>query len=204
MKRVLIAGVAGAIVYYVWQMLTWIVLPIHGPTILSMPNEAPIREALIAQDLETGLYSVPYGSDEEMMDPDSEFTKRHKEGPLFVVFYQKEGMEPMPMSMLGIGILTDFLGATIAAAMLCCAVGGCCCRTYWQRVAFISGFGVFLALMSHVAYMNWMRFPAHYSAMMILDAIVGWFLAGLAIAAIIKPTANGDCVMPDPPARSEG
>ena len=84
--------------------------------------------------------------------------------------------------------MTDFLGSLIAASMLCCALGTC--RSYFQRVGFVTGFGVFLALMGHFAYYNWMHFDAFYTAMFAVDVIVGWFLAGLVIAAVIRPSAE--------------
>ncbi|WP_153558725.1 hypothetical protein [Roseimaritima sediminicola] len=188
MKRIVLAGLAGAVIYYVWQLLAWMVLPIHGPTVGPLVDEDTIRDAVIAQDLDTGVYVVPYGSSEAMMDPASEYRQRHQQGPIFTLFVHREGGPPMPPTTMLLGFLTDFLGASIVATLLCCAAGGCCCKTYLQRVGFVSGFGVFLALMGHVAYFNWMWFPAHYTAMFVLDVIVGWFLAGLAIAAIIKPS----------------
>lgn len=186
MKRIVLAGLAGAVVYFVWQMLAWMLLPIHGPTVGPLPNEDPVRDLLVQQNLETGVYIVPYGDEAALMDPESEYMKRHAAGPILAIYYQQQGAPPMPMSVLAIGFLTDFLAASIVATLLCCAVGGCCCKTYLQRVGFVSAFGVFLALTGHVAYFNWMHFPADYTAMFVLDVIVGWFLAGLAIAAIIK------------------
>ncbi len=191
MTRIILSALAGAVVYFVWQMLTWMLIPIHGPTISALPNEVAVRDALVEQNIDSGVYIVPFGnSDEDMMDPESEFMKRHKAGPIFAIYYHKEGLEPMSMSVLGIGFLTDFLGATIAASLLCCAVGGCCCRTYQQRVGFVTALGVFLALMGHVAYYNWMHFHPYYTAMFVVDVMIGWFLAGLVIAAIIKPKGD--------------
>ena len=65
--------------------------------------------------------------------------------------------------------------------------GGCCCSGYLARVGFVTGFGVFLALTGHIAYMNWMYFPLDYTLAYIVDAVGGWFLTGLVIAAIVKP-----------------
>jgi len=195
MKRIILAGLAGAVVYFIWQMLTWMMLPIHGPTVEGLPNESAVRDALTAQDLDSGVYLVPYGNDDEaMMDPESEFMKRHAEGPIFAIFYHKEGLEPMAASVLLIGFITDVFSATIAASLLFCALGGCCCRDYWQRVCFVTALGVFLALAAHVAYYNWMHFSAYYTAMFVVDSVVGWFLAGLAIAAIVKPTGSAELV----------
>lgn len=187
MKQIIIAAFVGGAVYFVWQMLTWMMIPIHGPTVASLPDEEMIRDALVEQEIDSGVYIVPYGNDDEnMMDPESEFVQRHRAGPIFSIFYHKGGLEPMSGSVLGLGFLTDFLGTAIVASMLCCAVGGRC-RSYLQRVGFVTGFGVFLALMGHVAYYNWMHFDGFYTAMFVVDVVVGWFLVGLVIAAVVRP-----------------
>ena len=126
MQRIIIAALAGAVVYFVWQMLTWMAIPIHGPTVGALPDEDRVRDALVEQDIDSGVYIVPFGNDDEdMMDPESEFVKRHKAGPIFAIFYHKGGLEPMSGSILRVGFLTDFLGSLIAASMLCCALGTC-------------------------------------------------------------------------------
>lgn len=187
MKQVIIAAVGGAVVYFFWQMLAWMVLPIHGPTVKGLPEEDVVRDALVNQDIDSGVYIVPFGTGEDMSNPDSEFMKHHKKGPIFSIYYHKGGKEPMSMSVLGIGFLTDLLGALIASIMLWCCVSGSRCCTYMHRVGFVTGFGVFLALMGHVSYYNWMNFEGFYTLMFVVDAIVGWFLAGLIIAAFVKP-----------------
>ena len=96
----------------------------------------------------------------------------------------------MSMSVLGIGFLTDFFGAAIVAPLLFCALGGCCCQSYLQRVGLVTALGLFLALLGHVAYYNWMHFELSYTLVFVVDVVVGWFLAGLVIAAIVKPNPD--------------
>ena len=184
MTRVIFAGLVGGAVYFVWQMSTWMFLPIHAPTVNALPDDSAARELFMRQNLETGVYVVPYGTDEDMADLESEFTKNHQNGPIFTLFYTKNGSDPMPISMLIIGFVNDFLAAFIVAWLLSCACG--CCSTYGKRVGFVTAFGVFLALTAHVSYFNWMRFPVDWTLMFIVDAVGGWLLAGLLIAAIIR------------------
>jgi len=121
-----------------------------------------------------------------MMDPDSDFAKRHKAGPVVSIFYNRSGFEPMPPSTMAIGFATDLAATFIVSLLLSCT--GSCCAGYWRRVGFVSAFGIFLALTSHVAFYNWMHYPADFAGAFIVDAIVGWFLAGLPIAAIVRPS----------------
>ncbi len=186
MMRLLLSTLAGAVIYFIWQMLAWMMIPIHGPTISSLPNEDAVRDVLVEQNVESGVYIVPYGTNEEMADPESEFMKRHQEGPLFAIYYHKSGLEPMMVSVMLAGFGLDFLGVLLAATLLKCAADARCFRSYLARVGFVTGLGVFLAMMGHVTYAIWMHFDAYYTAMFVVDSVVGWFLVGLVIAANVK------------------
>lgn len=187
MKQVAIAGIAGAVVYYTWGMAAWMVLPLHTPTIAGLPNEPAITDALTAQGLETGVYVVPWSSDAaDMSDPNSTFMRNHVSGPIYSIYYQREGSVPMGPSVLLGGLVIDLLAATLAACLLSSAVTGCC-RSYASRVGFVLGLGIFVGLIGHASYWNWMNFPLDYTLAFIADVVIGWTLAGLVMAAIVRP-----------------
>ncbi|MGI9517545.1 MAG: DUF2760 domain-containing protein, partial [Pirellulaceae bacterium] len=174
------------VVYYIWGMLAWMVVPLHAPTINALPAEQAIVDALTEQDLESGVFVAPFATNSaDMRDPESEFMKRHIAGPIFSIYYQKEGAAPMNAAVLGIGFVIDLLGALLAACLLSSI--GPCGRNYWCRVGFVAGLGIFVALVGHLSYWNWMHFPAGYTVAFMIDVTVGWLLAGLAIAAFIRP-----------------
>lgn len=186
MGRIITAGVVGAIIYFVWGMLAWMVLPLHGPTVAALPEERAVADSLKAQNLESGVYIVPNTTDPEAMsNPESEFTKNHLAGPIFSIFYRKEGATPMAGSVLFGGFIIDLLAATLAAALLSCT--GACCRGYGARVGFVMGLGVFVALIAHGGYWNWMYFPTGFTIAFMVDVTIGWLLAGLAIAFFVHP-----------------
>ena len=186
MIRIMIAGVVGAVVYFVWGMLAWMAVPLHTPTIHALPAESAIIDALKTQHLETGVYVAPYSENPaDMSEPESEFMKRHTAGPIFSVYYQREGAEPMNAGVLGTGFVIDLLAALLAACLLSSI--GPCGRSYWCRVGFVTGLGIFVAVVGHLSYWNWMHFPLGYTVAFMIDVTVGWLLAGLAIAALIRP-----------------
>jgi len=47
--------------------------------------------------------------------------------------------------------------------------------------------GVFLAIQADLMLWNYMFFPLDHTLAMMLDAVAGWTLAGLAIAAVMRP-----------------
>ena len=189
MTRIIIAGAVGAVVYYVWGMLAWMVFPLHAPTIHALPAEQVIVDALQAQNLESGVYMSPFVDDSvNMSDPESEFVKRHTAGPIVSIYFQKEGAAPMNAGVLAIGFVIDLLAALLAACLLSSI--GPSGRSYGYRVGFVTGLGIFVALVGHLSYWNWMHFPLGYTVAFMIDVTIGWLLAGLAIAAFIRPRTN--------------
>lgn len=186
MTRIITAGAVGAIVYFIWGMMAWMAVPLHDSSVHALPGERAVVTTLQDQNLSSGFYVAPYASSsEEMGDPDSEFMKNHTAGPILTLVYRKDGAAPMGPSMLLGGFVLDLLSAMLAACLLSSI--GPCGRSYWCRVGFVAGLGVFVALVGHMAYWNWMYFPLDYTIAFVVDVVVGWTLAGLAIAALIKP-----------------
>lgn len=186
MARIIAAGFAGAVIYFIWGMLAWMAIPLHTPTIHSLPTETAITDALKSQNLETGVYVSPFAADPaDMGNPDSEFMKNHTTGPIFSIYYRKDGSAPMNAGVLVSGFLIDLLAAILAATLLSSI--GACGRSFWCRVGFVAGLGAFTALVGHLSYWNWMHFPIGYTMAFVIDVIVGWALAGLAIAFLIQP-----------------
>ena len=48
MVRIIVAGLVGGLVFYIWGMLAWMALPIHVPTMDGLPNESAVTAALKA------------------------------------------------------------------------------------------------------------------------------------------------------------
>jgi hypothetical protein len=189
MTRIILAGIVGAVIYFVWGMAAWMVLPLHGPSLAGLPDQNAIRAAFQSQDLQTGVYVIPWSDNaDDWQQPESEVNQMHRAGPLATIFYQQAGSELMPPRILVVGFFIDLLAAMLAACLLSATLVNC--PSYAQRVGFVLGLGIFVALIGHVSYWNWMRFPTDYTIAFMIDVIVGWTLAGLAIAAIVRPEPN--------------
>ena len=185
MKRILLSGVSGGLVLLIWGNLTWMVLPLHMPTIKGLPNESDVSAAL--KDVESGVYVAPWSTNEaDWSNPESEFMKRHESGPLYSIFIKKQGGAAMDPSMFLGGFIINFLAASLAACLLSSAVRGSA-YSYMQCVGFVFGLGLIVALLAHLNYWNWMNFDLGYTIGWVIDVSVGCGLMGLPIAAIIKP-----------------
>lgn len=184
MKGWLLGGLLGGLVFYVFLSLSWTVLPFHTMAFSSLPDSEPVLDALEANGLTTGLYTMP-GMQEWEADPDR-FARMHTEGPLvsFLVYYE-EGRPPMSPTVFVIGIVLTLLEGLLAAGLLMLAVDKL--PGYAQRVLFVAALGVFTALTGPVTLGNWMYFPAGYVGADVIDHVIGWTLAGLVMAVFVKP-----------------
>lgn len=189
MLRFLLAAILGGVIYQGWLMASWMGLKLHDDTIGAFPEPAAVTSSLVEADLASGVYSYPWpASDEDIANRESEFYKQHTAGPTYTIYYHREGSEPMPPSMMVKALVMNVASAGLIACLLSCTSG--CCRSYFGRVGFVLGMGIFATLVSHGAYWNWMKFPDHYTLIMATDVIVGWTLAGLLIAALVRPKAE--------------
>jgi len=190
MLRILIATHVGAIVYFIWGMLAWMVLPLHMTSMHGLPEEAAVTAELKRQNLTTGVYTAPWSDNlEDWNDPNSEWMQRHKSGPIYSIYYESRGSSPMSPQVMATGFAIDLLATFVAACLLCGAASGCC-RSYFSRVAFVAGLGIFVALIGHATLWNWMMFPLDYTISFMIDVVAGWTLTGLVLAAIIRPKTS--------------
>jgi hypothetical protein len=196
MLRILLAACAGAVVVYLWGML-------HDQSVHRLPDEEAVAQVLRDQQIKTGLYVMPAmpkpdassgqqtPSPEQQADANERWAERHRTGPVVSIFFQERGGEPMPPSLLAAGLAIDLLAALIAAVVVSFCDG---CRGYLTRAGLVGMLGIFAATVSHVSYWNWMAFPLDHTIAMTVDVVVAWVLAGLVIAAIVRPLPS-----PSPP-----
>lgn len=192
MKRVLLAGVLGALTVFVWGAISWMVLPWHPATVHNIPDGEPVVEMLRDRDLLTGVYHYPgelHDEDEPAAVTDADrsaWTDRYRRGPnVNLLVYSSEGSDPFAPATFARGFLLLLIAATLAAYLLSLAAPSL--PAYGQRVLFVALLGVFSAVVSRFEDWNWLLFPTDYTLVMAMDLVVGWLLAGLVIGWQIRP-----------------
>jgi hypothetical protein len=183
MAKVIVGGLVGGLVVFFWGAIAHMALPIGEMGIRQIPNEDAVLGVLRPTIQEPGFYFFP-GMDMSRRASESEkeaWAAKLKQGPAGVLIIQPQGAEAMSPRQLGTEVVTDIVAALLAALLLTQVRAG-----YRGRVAFVTLLGVFGFVTISVPYWNWYAFPTDFTAAEAIDQVVGWFLAGLVLAAIVR------------------
>lgn len=184
MRRVVLGGLLAGVVVFFWGAAAHMALPLGTMGVRQIPNEDEMLAVFRGSITAPGFYFFP-GMDHGKSASSSEkeaFIAKIKQGPTGILVIHPEGGEAMSPRQLGTELATNVVSALIAAWLLTHVVAG-----YARRVLFVTLLGVFGFMIVSVPYWNWYGFPTDFTSAEAIDQIVGWFLAGLVLAAIIRP-----------------
>ena len=190
-KAFIKGAIVGGIVFFIWSAISWMVIPWHKATINRFRNEAEVISVVKRNAPKDGVYMFPHHDMEKHVRP-------NQDDPCIFMSYKKEGAKMGVMNFVW-GILTQVLAAGIISIMLMMTK-----TTYFGRLIFVTLGGFFAGVSCFLPSMNWMGFPGDYVLVGILDLIIGWFIAGLFLAALVNPCKcchSTDQSNPPPPAQ---
>lgn len=188
--RTLIAGVLGGMVLFAWGAISHMALGLGDMGIKVMPREDAVLTAMRDNVPEPGFYFFPGGvmSGEPTAEQQKRWEEKYRQGPTGILIYQPQGWEPFDPMQFITELLAD-IGAALIAAFLLSAAGAALVG-FASRVVFVTALSLVASLDLHVSYWNWYRFPADYTLGVIADALIGWVLVGVVLAAILKPRTS--------------
>ncbi|MEM1249462.1 MAG: hypothetical protein AAGA81_21790 [Acidobacteriota bacterium] len=184
MKNVLIAGILAGVALFVWGALFWAVLPTAnlGFASLDADTSAELGRAVQTSVTEAGTYLLP---DAEL--PFEEYQNRHLDGPVAMLFVQPGGMQAMPPSTFGKGLLHFVLVGILAAALL--KMTSPAFTGFAQRFLFVVlCFGLAVALTDLNGPIWWHNPPA-FHAVTALFHLSGGALAAAVLAFFVSDNA---------------
>ena len=189
MARTIVAALVGGLIVFGWGFVSHMILPIAemGMHIEKLPGEESFRAAMTEHLPESGLYFVP-GMDPALESEPAaqwdEAAERMASGPVALIAVRKDGSSGMAKE-LGLEGLANISCALVAALILWCIPCAFVCR-----VLVVMALGLFSWISIDLSYVIWYGFPVEYAAGQLIDHLIGWLLAGLLIAAIVKPCAK--------------
>lgn len=187
--RILLAGILGGIVLFVWNFIAHDILPLGHTGIHEIPNEAAVLDAMKANIGQShGLYFFPglgYG-DNPTRDQKSEGMKQMDAklaaNPSGILVYHPAGRKFAFAQALIVEFSTDLLQSFLAVFLL--AQTGV--RRFVSRIGFVFVVGILANITTNISYWNWYGFPKRYTAAYMLIGIIGFLCVGI-VAALTFP-----------------
>lgn len=156
------------------------VLELHTPTMKKLKNPGEVVSA-IANNVEgRGVYFIP-GDDSDQAAKVAAF----KSGPVAFISVRPGARESWTMTTSLIRGLTANIAAALVLAMMLSSASHR--LNYLGRVMFVVLGGIFVCIAGIYPNSIWWEFPNDFILITMLDSVVGWLIAGIIMAALIKP-----------------
>lgn len=188
--RVSVAGVVAGLLVFCTGAFEHMVLGWSGRTMSHLPSETAAVEFVRGQQLEPGIYGFPDhpanleelpAEEQERVMKDLE--ERYQAGPTGWIIIGPSGQDMMGAAQFGGEIASNIAGALIAAWIVSLIVP----RSFAVRWAAVALMGVFAWLSISASHYIWYRFPGLWVGDELFAALLEWSVAGLVIAAIVRP-----------------
>lgn len=185
MRRIIIATIVGGLIVFIWGAISHTMLPLGemGMNMEKLPGEADFLTEMKNTIPESGMYYLP-GMDMSIADMTEQWddaVKRAQAGPVAFMVVQRDGAPATMTKQLLFELVSNILAAFIVVLVIAHVSA-----SYFSRVLLVTMLGLFAWLTVDASQWIWYAFPSEYLIAQGIDHIVGWFLAGILIAGIVK------------------
>ncbi|WP_426699688.1 hypothetical protein ACPPVV_09650 [Rhodanobacter sp. Col0626] len=179
--RVLVAGLIGGILMFVWGVVAHMALGL-GEVGFRLPANENVALSGLQEGLgsQAGVYMLP-SLDPKKMGNVAEvraYSIKAVRSPYAWVVYQPQGTDMMQMGpQIGRQWASDTLSALALAFVMGLAGLG-----FRRRLAVAAAAAIFAWLSTMLPYWNWYRFPLDFTYAALGEQLIGWLIAGAAMA----------------------
>jgi len=183
---ILLAALAGGVAIFIWGAISWMALPWHHASFSKFENEDAIATAVLASAPKTGLYLMPSPGCGDAKDPAAKKAaqeaamERMKKGPRVFAVIHREGFTSMAPYMV-----KGFVVGVVVSALLAYLLTKTAIQADWKRALFVDLTALAGVMAARLNDWNWHGFPNRYTVLHLVDATIGWGLAGWAITAVL-------------------
>src|SRR6266498_1493808 len=195
--KLLVAGILGGIVMFIWTSIAHVALPLGEAGIGEIPNESAVLSSMQSTIGEqSGLYVFPgpgvgkNATRQEKNEAMKHMGEKMAANPSGILMYHAPGRPFMFGKWLGIEFGTELLEAILVVFLLAQAR----ITSFAGRVGFVLVAGILAAITTNVSYWNWYGFPSAYTAGYMFIQIVGFCLVGIVTALVLPMLAPTDAI----------
>jgi len=191
MLKKIYAAILGGLVFFVWAFVAHMLTGLGETGIQEIPNEQAVVTSMKASLPGSGMYMFPgwglptdasHADKMKAMQSDAMQAKM-KSGPTGVLIYRAQGMGGVSLRPMIIEFGTEVVQIFLVILLL----GQTRIVNFVGRWRFVTIAGFLAAISTNISYWNWFGFPGNYTTAYIAVIAVGFTLAGLVVAAIVKP-----------------
>ena len=174
----------GGLIVFIWGLFSWMVFPWHQTCMKRFVCEQGVADMIRENAPESGMYILPntfYSGDVCPVDM-KKSVKMMENGPFMFASIKQEGMGKMTLGSFVLSLILQVIGAFIVTWMLMQTKG----LSFYQQIGFFTLFGLSIGLLGSLPDWNWWGFSFCYVAVNVIDLVIGWTLAGFAVAKVLK------------------
>ncbi|NGX50633.1 MAG: hypothetical protein K1060chlam2_00481 [Chlamydiae bacterium] len=198
MYKVIIGGIIGGIIAFLWAFVSWAVLPWHNMTINTFRNPEFVAWVIKENVTVDGVYMVPYDKSHQANLTPGEVEKEMnqqkaamKAGPFVYAQVKVGGVDPTSPLLYITSFLTQLAGALLISILLFKVVD----TNYGGRLLFVTMTGLIVGVLGVIPNWNWFAAGYRFSLVMMADYLIQWFLVGLFLAGFVKPKREAQRMM---------
>jgi hypothetical protein len=194
-KKVIMGGMLGGLVMFLWGAVSWMVLPWHDLTMGKFTDELAVAEVIAANAPQSGIYLLPNA---QQLDPQANEAAREQaradalarmqSGLFLFVSVAREGTDFTNPWLFVRSLIIQIVAATLITVLLVQTRG----LHFWCRVGFVETAGVLIGVLATFPLWNWWQFPLRYTLVNFADLIISITLAGFVIAKVVGDIPAGD------------
>lgn len=179
------AAIIGGLIVFLWGIFSWMVFPWHQKCMKKFKDESAVAHVIKKNAPESGVYVLPNTFDyskDTSKDEMKRGVRMMEKGPFMFANVKVHGIGGMSVKPFIISFIIHVIGACIVTWMLVQAKG----LDFRTQVGFVTLFGLAMGILTQLSDWNWWGFPFAFAFTNIVDMTIGWFLAGLGIAKLLK------------------
>ena len=182
-KKLLLGAITGGVILFVWGAVSHMLLPFATAALQRFTDEEAVTQAVVANAPSSGMYFLPYMQQEGLTDEQQNAAfEKAMQGPVLFVSVRL-GRAASFGSLLVVQFLIDVLTALLLTALLLNVRP----MSFAKRVLFVVVVGLAAGISVLLPDWNWYNFSSAFTAGEFVGLVIGFALAGLALARIAQP-----------------